>query len=165
MLKKRQVFLSFSRCLGELNWTLDRMICKRVIYQLLYRRWQVIKVASWQVDLTSTQTSKEATDASIKESLLKGKDQYSLPPCTNEFGSTAFRTDQNIFLIYETSYLNEDVNRIEPSPSVRVPFFNVFFLSFVKIKFHCHQRFLTDGHFSTDLRIKTMIISTKKFWS
>jgi hypothetical protein len=32
-----------------------------------------------------------------RESLLKGKDQYSLPPCTNQFRSAAFHTETIFF--------------------------------------------------------------------
>ncbi len=59
--------------------------------------------------------------ACTRESLLKGKDQYGWPPCTNYLRSAAFNTEKSIFLYYKISYLNEEVNRTEPSFSERVP--------------------------------------------
>ncbi len=50
---------------------------------------------------------------------MKGKDQYTLPPCTKYFSTAAFKTEFSSF--YKTSYLNEEVNCTEPSPSMRVP--------------------------------------------
>ncbi len=43
----------------------------------------------------------------IREPLLKGKAQYSWPPCTNSFRSAAFDIGN------KTSYLNEEVNGTE----------------------------------------------------
>ncbi len=55
------------------------------------------------------------------EVLLKGKAKYGSPPCTNYFWSAPIYIE-NIFLLYnKTSYLNEEVNRTEPSASVSVP--------------------------------------------
>ncbi len=51
-----------------------------------------------------------------KEVLLKGKAQYSWPPCTNQFWSSPFYIENIINLSYKTSYLNEEVNCTEPSP-------------------------------------------------
>jgi hypothetical protein len=57
------------------------------------------------------------------EKLLKGKDQYDWPPYTNQFISTAFYSENILVLFYKTSCLNKEINRTEPSPSVRVPCF------------------------------------------
>ncbi len=44
------------------------------------------------------------------EYLLKENDQYSRPPCTNQFRSVAFNIE-NIFLLFDkTSHLDEEVN-------------------------------------------------------
>jgi hypothetical protein len=51
-----------------------------------------------------------------KEFLLKGKDQYSLPPRPHKFRSAAFYTDQYFFFFfYKTTDPNEEVNCTEPS--------------------------------------------------
>ncbi len=42
--------------------------------------------------------------AQTKESLLKGKDQYSRPPYTNQFRSAAFHAETIVFL--QNSYIN-----------------------------------------------------------
>jgi hypothetical protein len=55
-------------------------------------------------------------ECKIREVLLKGKAQYSWPPCTNQFRSTPFYIENIINLFYKTSYLNEEVNCTEPSP-------------------------------------------------
>jgi hypothetical protein len=52
------------------------------------------------------------------EPLLNGKAKYHLPPCIN-----LFSVDTSIYVFYKTSYLNEEVNRTEPSPLVSVPWF------------------------------------------
>ncbi len=58
-----------------------------------------------------------------REFLLKGKDQYGWPPCTSSdrrwFRSAASNPD--LFFFFKTSSRDEEVNRTEPSPSVRVP--------------------------------------------
>ncbi len=56
-----------------------------------------------------------------REPLLKGMAQYSWPPCTNQFRSAHFYIENMIYLGSKTSYLNEEVNCTEPSPSVSVP--------------------------------------------
>ncbi len=55
------------------------------------------------------------------ENLLKGKDQYSWPPCTNLFRSVPFYIENIINIFNKTSNLNEEVNCTEPSPSVSIP--------------------------------------------
>ncbi len=59
-----------------------------------------------------------------REFLLKGKDQYGWPPWTSSdrrwFRSAASNTDLFFFFL-KTSSLDEEVNRTEPSPLVRVP--------------------------------------------
>jgi len=57
----------------------------------------------------------------VREVLLKGKTQYGWPPCTNQFRSAPFYIENIINLFYKTSYLNEEVNCIEPSPLVSIP--------------------------------------------
>ncbi len=44
-----------------------------------------------------------------RESLMKGKDQYRWPPCTNWFISAALNNEKIFFLIHKnkTSYLNK----------------------------------------------------------
>ena len=56
-----------------------------------------------------------------REVLLKGKDRHSWPPCTNKFRSAPFKNENIIDVFYKTSYLDEEVNRTEPSPSVSFP--------------------------------------------
>jgi hypothetical protein len=60
-------------------------------------------------------------DIYLREPLLKGKDQYHWPPCSNQFGSAHFYIEIIIYLIYETSYPKEEVNCTEPFPSVSIP--------------------------------------------
>ncbi len=60
------------------------------------------------------------------EALCKGKAQYSWYPCTNLFRPTAFYIQNIINLCYKTSYLNEEVNCTEPSPSASVPYRQVW---------------------------------------
>ncbi len=43
------------------------------------------------------------------------------PTCANKFRIAVFDIKNIIYLFYKTSYLNEEVNRTEPSPSVRLP--------------------------------------------
>jgi hypothetical protein len=62
----------------------------------------------------------------IRESLLKGKNQYKRPPGTKYFKSAPFSITKKYFF-HETSHLNEDVNSIEPSSSARVPLFQSIF--------------------------------------
>ncbi len=38
------------------------------------------------------------------------------PPCTNYFRSAAFSIEKITYFFNKTSYPNEEVNRIEPSP-------------------------------------------------
>ncbi len=52
-----------------------------------------------------------------RETLLKGKAQYSSPPCTNLFRSAPFCIENVIYILNKTRYLNEEVNCTEPSPS------------------------------------------------
>jgi hypothetical protein len=49
-----------------------------------------------------------ASMASTRESLLKGKDQYGWPPCTDRFGSAAFNTENVYFFFYKIN-INEEV--------------------------------------------------------
>ncbi len=60
-------------------------------------------------------------EAWIRETLLKGKAQYSWPPWHSQFISGAFDFENIIYFLYETRYFNEEVNCTEPSPSVSVP--------------------------------------------
>ncbi len=53
-----------------------------------------------------------------REALLKGKAQYSWPPCPNWFVSAYFYIENIIYLFYKTSYPNEEVNGTEHSVSV-----------------------------------------------
>ncbi len=59
----------------------------------------------------------------FREPLLKGKALYSRPPCTNKFRTATFDKGNIVLFFNKTSYPNEEVNRTEPSPSVRVPCF------------------------------------------
>ncbi len=56
-----------------------------------------------------------------REVLLKGKDQYSWPPCTNKFRSAPFNIEKIINIFYKTSYLNEEVNCTENSRHLVFP--------------------------------------------
>jgi hypothetical protein len=55
-----------------------------------------------------------------RESLLKGKDQYNLPPCTYQFSLATLYTKVIFYYFYKTRYLNKEVNHFVPYPSVRV---------------------------------------------
>ncbi len=46
-----------------------------------------------------------------RESFLKGKDQYSWPPCANKFRSGAFKNENMVFLFYKATYVNKEVSR------------------------------------------------------
>ncbi len=56
-----------------------------------------------------------------KEPLLKGKAKYGRLPCTNKFGSAAFKLKLHFLLFKKTSYLNEEVSCTDPSPSASLP--------------------------------------------
>ncbi len=56
-----------------------------------------------------------------KKVSLKGKDQYSLPPCTNRFRPAPFYIENILNLFHKTSSLNEVVNCTEPYPLVSNP--------------------------------------------
>jgi hypothetical protein len=55
---------------------------------------------------------------SVRESLLKGKNQYNT---VDLLVQTILSKLLNMFLLYKTRYLNEEVNCTEPFPSIRVP--------------------------------------------
>ncbi len=74
--------------------------------------------------------------AGARESLLKGRDQCSWPPCTNWNRSVTFHTlTVFCFSCYKTTYLNEEVNCSEPSPSTRVPWLRFGARSFCQLSF------------------------------
>ncbi len=54
-------------------------------------------------------------------SLIEVEGSVQLTSFSNKFRSVAFNTKNVLFLFYKTSYLNEEVNCIEPFPKVRVP--------------------------------------------
>ncbi len=64
---------------------------------------------------------KQKIEGFSKEVLLKGKDQYGWPPCTNQFRSATLYIENIINLFYKTSYLNKKVNSTEPSPLLGIP--------------------------------------------
>ncbi len=53
-----------------------------------------------------------------RKALLNGKAKYDGPPCTKKFRSATFYFKNIIYLCYEASYCNKEVNCTEPSPSV-----------------------------------------------
>jgi hypothetical protein len=55
------------------------------------------------------------------EPLLKGKAQYSSPPCPSKLRSAAFDTANIIYFFTKQATLNEGVNNTEPSPPFSVP--------------------------------------------
>ncbi len=75
-----------------------------------------------------------------RESLLKGKAAYSLPPCTNLIRSVAFDNGNIIYFFYKTSSPNEEVNRTEPSPRVSVPWFLLLFTLCKAFPFHSKRK-------------------------
>ncbi len=87
--------------------------------------WQLFVLQRWHCKPT------------YREPLLKGKAQYSWAPCTNKFRSGGFHIENIIYLWYKTSYLNEEVNCIEPSPSARVPGHLYYFLNVVASSADC----------------------------
>ena len=46
--------------------------------------------------------------------------------CTKDFKSALFYIENIIYIFYKTSYLDEEVNRTEPSPSVSIPWLSDF---------------------------------------
>ncbi len=58
---------------------------------------------------------------SVGDVLMKGKAQYSWPPSTNPFGYC-----KHYLLFYKASYFKKEVNRIDPSCSVSVPWIGLF---------------------------------------
>jgi len=63
----------------------------------------------------SIQGSLTEGEGSTKETLLNGK------AYTNLFRLAPFYTENIIYIFSKTSYLNEEVNGTEPSPSVSIP--------------------------------------------
>ncbi len=61
-------------------------------------------------------------NAKTKEVLLKGKAQYNWSLCYNYFNELLFIFKKFITFFIETSYLNEEVNCSEPSPSPSTPY-------------------------------------------
>ncbi len=55
-----------------------------------------------------------------RETLLKGKAKYSWPPCANLFSSAPFDIENIIYIFNKTSYINEEVDSTDPSPSVSI---------------------------------------------
>ncbi len=53
-----------------------------------------------------------------REASLKGKAQYSWPPCILQFVSGPFTTENIIYPFFKTSQLTEEVNCTEPSPQL-----------------------------------------------
>ncbi len=49
-----------------------------------------------------------------REPLLKGKDLYNWPPCTNYLWLAAFNTEAIVLFFNKTTYLNREVNCTEP---------------------------------------------------
>jgi len=74
--------------------------------------------------ITRDQVDQQLTTAN-REPLLEGTDHYGWPPCANQLRSVSFDIAIIIFLFYKTAYLNEEVNRTEPFPSVSVPCCNL----------------------------------------
>ncbi len=60
-----------------------------------------------------------------RESLLKGKDNYGWPPYTNYFRSAAFYYE-NTFFYFFTKQGRKEANGTEPTPSVRVPWYQIW---------------------------------------
>jgi len=72
--------------------------------------------ASCRVSATMSQLEIKTATLSMtdtKEPSLKGKAQYSQPPCNSKFRATPFHCENIIYLYNKTSYLNE-VNCTEP---------------------------------------------------
>ncbi len=53
--------------------------------------------------------------------LTEGENQYNWPPRTFKFRSAAFNNENFFCFFLQNKLLNKEVNRTEPSPSVRVP--------------------------------------------
>ncbi len=56
-----------------------------------------------------------------RDPLLKGKAQYSWPPCTYQFRSVTFLNWNYFCLFYKKGYPNKEVNGTDPSLSISVP--------------------------------------------
>jgi hypothetical protein len=84
------------------------------------KKMNTVSSLLYLMDKTLQSAPKERTDHGSREPLLKGKAWYSWPP------SLLTSLDQLLFYInilltfFETSYLNEEVNCTERSPSVSV---------------------------------------------
>ncbi len=73
--------------------------------------------------------------AELETKVLKGKAQYTWSPCTNLFRSAPFYIEHIIYIFNKTTYLNEDVNRTDSSPSVSIPWFKSNLSSTTMTKF------------------------------
>ncbi len=92
-----------------------------------------------------------------REPLLKGKAQYSWPPCTNLFRLVSFDIANIILLFHKTSYLNEEVNCIEPSPLVGIPWLSLLLFENNFVSFR--------NFFSAMMRRKMLITLSVKIWN
>ncbi len=62
---------------------------------------------------------------STRESLLTAKDQISWPTYNNQFRSAPFKLKMYNFIVYKTSYINEELKfSTDPCPSVWSPALN-----------------------------------------
>ena len=82
-----------------------------------------------------------------REVLLKRKAQYGWPSCINLFKLAPFYFENIIYLFYETSYLNKEVNYTE-YPSVSIPWFWLKFRSVRSSKSFFLFCFLADLKYS-----------------
>jgi len=79
-----------------------------------------VKSSPWLKTLTSPVTLLNVMHWKLQWH-FHGKVLYSWPPWTNSFRSAHFYIENTIYLCYKTSYLNEEFNYIEPSPTISVP--------------------------------------------
>jgi hypothetical protein len=119
-------FSSYSRCIAGITFKPNKIPKKERKSPEIRINWILYTVGyllirqpcNWQgalaPNISPLLISPLGCKVQDREVLLKGKAQYSWPPCTTLFRSAPFYIENII------SYLNE-VNCTEPSPSVSVP--------------------------------------------
>ncbi len=63
----------------------------------------------------------EIFEGETRDAIVKWKDQYGWPPCTNFFSSADLYIDNITYLCDKTSYLHVEVNCTESFPSDSLP--------------------------------------------
>ncbi len=92
-----------------------------ILKNIIYDRKKFYNTGPWRsFKFVDTDPDNKVLQYLAMEVLLKGKAKYGSPPRTNQFRSAPCYIE-NIIYFKKTGYLNEEVNRTEPSASVSVP--------------------------------------------